>query len=328
MQIHRIRGRDLNDALERAGRLHGTDALVLGHEQAPGGGVVVAVGSGRKGSAPPERPGSREKGLTDVERFLVRSGCSEQLVKDTLEAVEGSRSTGAFAIDAAASHLGGLVPIAPSPRVARRSSDDDPAHAPHLISFVGPTGVGKTTTLAKLAARLVRARRRVALVTLDQRPTAIDALKRFGTLLQAPVDAARDGLELARITTRSRHVDAVLVDTSGSSPRDGDALQLLGRVLERAVGGARSHLDVYLTVPATSSRTALDETRIGFRPAGLTGLVITKLDETAAPAPVLEFARESELPVALLADGQDRSRHLHRPRPDHFADLFLRGRIA
>jgi flagellar biosynthesis GTPase FlhF len=327
MQIHRVRGRDLVDALERAARQHGPDALVLSREPAPGGGVTVAVGLQARPlarSAPAAAP--PDAGLADVERLLRRSGASEALVRRTLEAVETSGQRGAFAIDEAARSLGALVAVAPSPRV--RSGDEPHAH---VIAFVGPTGVGKTTTLVKLASRLVRARRRVVLVSTDARSIGGRAqLEAYGELLQAPVVSAEDGRGLAASVARARNVDVVLVDTSGRSPRDVDALGRLAEELgqARAAGRAGLGLDVYLTVTATASRGALDETLLGFDAARPSALVVTKLDETREPAPVLEFAHDSGLPAAFLCDGAEIAAHLARTSPDRIADLLLRGRMA
>jgi flagellar biosynthesis protein FlhF len=191
--------------------------------------------------------------------------------------------------------------------------------------------VGKTTTLVKLGTRLVQAGRRIALVSMDGRSVAGRAqLEAYARLLQAPVVAADDGAKLARAVAQSRHVDVVLVDTSGRSPRDAEALQRLGAELEstRDPGATAPGLDVYLTLAATAGRPSLDETLLGFAAARPTALVLTKLDETREPAHVLEFAHASGLPAAFLCDGAEIAAHLHRTTPDRVADLFLRGRLA
>lgn len=321
MRIQRMRGRDLVEVLERAERELGPDALVLSREPAPGGGVTVALGV----PVTPLPPRREDPGLRDVRRLLERSGTSNELVERTLRAVERSGASGAFAIDAAAEALGRSVAIAPSPRTR------GPGTAAHVLAFVGPTGVGKTTTLAKLAARLVRAGRRVALVAMDGGSVGARAqLDAYGRLLQAPVRHAADAAGLARAVGESRGVDLVLVDTSGRSPRDVEALRGLARELAgaRERDASAASLDVYLTLPATSGRAALDEALLGFGAARPTALVLTKLDETAQPAGVLEFAAASGLPTAFLCDGAEVARHLHRTAPERVADLFLRGRLA
>ena len=191
---------------------------------------------------------------------------------------------------------------------------------------MGATGVGKTTTLAKLAARLVRAGRRIGLVTLDvQRPGAVEQLGAFAKSMQTSVELADDGADLARIVARSAANDCVLVDTTGRSPRDAAALAELSTMLQQ--GGARATLETYLVVPATASRAAIDEARVGFAGAQPSAWIVTKLDETREPAAALECAAQVRAPVAFLCDGQDVGLHLHRADPEMFADLLLSGRI-
>jgi len=319
MQIHRIRGRDLNDALARAQRLHGADALVLTQERVPGG-VTVAVteARGRRSEGRSADTPARIPGMEGVERAMRRAGCSGGLIAEILRRVRESGARGAYALDLAARELSTRVGIAPSPRIPRGGSGEGATNA---IAFVGPTGVGKTTTIAKLSTRLVQAGRRIGLVNLDcQRAAAGVELAEHGKLLQVPVDDARDGAELATILDRSRHLDLVLVDTTGRSPRDAQVLEAMGRQL----AGPKC----YLVASATTAESVLDEVAAGFGRLAPEALVVTKLDETARPAPILEFASRSRLPVTFLCDGQELAGHLHRPTPDHFADLFLRGRLA
>ncbi len=311
--IHRVRGRDLVDALERAARRFGDDVLLLSREPAPGGGVTVAVGRpARLAALPRARASAADSGRSDVERALRRAGASAELVELVLAEVEHSGARGPFAIDAAAKVLAGLVARAPSPRVRRALSGGRAAHA---IAFAGPAGAGKTTTLVKLAARLVRARRRVALVSTAGRRKA-DELEPYARLLQVPWVQAEDGRKLARLIAQARHVDAVLIDASGPAPA--------------ALAGAlpAGSFDLYLTAPATADRRELEAALATLGSPGATALVLTHLDRTRAPAGALEFARAAELPIAFLCDGPEIAGHLHRPTPDRIADLFLRGKIG
>jgi len=326
MQIHRIRGRDLKDALERAGERFGTQALVLSHENMPDGGVLVAVADPDRAVAArifrAVKPSERDPGLDDVERVMARSGCSAGLIEATLAQVRRSGAHGPYALDAAAELLGGKVRVAPSPRVRRQGGES--LSPPCAVAFVGPTGVGKTTTLAKLAARLVRAGRRVGIVTTDtQRPGAALQLAALAASIHAPVENARSGAELARAVASFATCECVLIDTSGRSPHDTAALSELSRSLETAGGS----LEVYLTVAATASRNALAETAAGFSTVRPGAWVVTKIDETHEPAGVLELAAESDAAVAFLCDGQELSGHFHRADPERFADLFLRGKL-
>lgn len=320
MQIHRVRGRDLRDALERASRAWGSGALVLSHEVMPDGGVTVAV-TARERERGRERPTARDASLADVARVLRRSGCSDELVEATLADVESAGASGPFALDVAAAALGRGIAIAPSPKLARGAGAV--LAPPCVLAFVGPTGVGKTTTLAKLAARLVRAGRRVAIASMDtKRPGAVEPLRALAAAWRTGIALAGDGAELAGLVARSRGADCVLVDTTGRSPRDAEALAELASTL------ALPSLETYLVLEATASADAVEEARAGFAATRPSAWVITKIDETRAPAPVLEAARRTRAPVAFLCDGQDLAGHLHRADAERFADLFLRGRIS
>ena len=324
MQIPRVRGRDLPAALRRAQELVGADALVLSQETMPDGGVTVAVTLDR-GQAPENKPKRADPGLADVERALTRSGCSAAWIARVIEQVAGAPAFDVgvkssvvrrqppypeAALDAAARVLGESVAIATSPKLAAR---------PQVIALVGSAGVGKTTTVAKLAAHFARAGRRVGLVALDvARPGAMEPLARLAGLIQAPFDLAADGSALREALERSLSRDVVLVDTSGSAPADARALTALGDAFA---------LSTYLVTAATMSRAALEETARAFAATRFSALVISKLDETRAPAAALEFAAQARLPLALLCDGRDLGADLHRADAERVADLFLRGRL-
>lgn len=331
MQIHRVRGRDLREALEKARTTYGSDALVLNHEVLPGGGVTVAVTDASRQeavarpAAEPVAAPARGAGHADIERYLERTGTSSSLTRQVLAAVARSGETGPFAIDAAARELASLVRIAPSPKVPRPAGAA--ARSLCALAFVGPTGVGKTTTLAKLASKLVRAGRRVGLATGDaRRPGAVEQLGRYAKLLQVPLDVVRGPEDLDELVTRAKALDVLLLDTGGSSARDVPAVHAAGRALTS--GHPRAALFTYLVVPATATRAALDLAGESFADAGPSAAIVTKLDETRAPAPVLEHVIDRALPIAFLCDGPDVASHLRRPSPDDVADLFLRGRLA
>jgi flagellar biosynthesis GTPase FlhF len=323
MQIHRIHGRDLREALERAGRLHGKDAVLLGHEHVASG-VTVAVSkpapSEPSDSADPEgraaRRPRREPGLADVERALVRSGSSPGLIAAVLSQIEAERERGPYAFDRAAEILGARVAVAPSPRTSRGR--------PCAVALLGARGSGVTTTLVKLAGRLARQRRRVALVALrgGGAPAPGRELEKYAPVLQVPCDAVQTASELRGVLERSKSFDAVLLEGTGIAGRD-VALLREARALDPEL-----RLEVYLALPATAYRGELEAAAADYAAARPSALVLTQLDRTRAPAPALELAADGARPVAFLCDGQDVAKHLHRPTPDKLADLFLRGRLA
>jgi flagellar biosynthesis GTPase FlhF len=262
-----------------------------------------------------------EPGAADVRQRLLRHGASHQLSGHVVKAVLESGQRGAFAIDAAARIIGELFRIdRPSKRGTR----------PYVLTFIGPTGSGKTTTLAKLGRRLREAGREVAFISLD--PVGASALERVGGTeadvdrLEIPLMAARSAKDVRHAAAKHAGADLLLLDTPGMSPRDEAAIEALGEELSRV----DRHLpgDTYMVLPANVSPSALALGASALRPLGPRACVLTKLDETAQPAGALELTLRSRLPVAFLCDGQDTRAHLARPKPGHFADLLLRGRIA
>ncbi len=266
---------------------------------------------------------SLESGARDVRDRLLEHGASDDLVRRVVGSVLERGARGTFAIDAAARALGASFPILPSPKRPR-----GPAK-PHAFAFVGPTGAGKTTSLAKLGRRLREAGLRVAFASLDgvtaaafQRACKVESdIDRT----EVPLVVLRGASDL-RKAWRGRTPDVVLLDTPGISPRDEGELDGLARELDRV--GSATPMDVYLVLPATQSRSSLVLCTRAFARTAPTGCVVTKLDETDRPAGVLEEIARAGLPVAFLCDGQDVRGHMARPSPDRFADLFLRGRLA
>jgi flagellar biosynthesis protein FlhF len=328
MQIHRVLGRTLKDALHKARRVHGDGAVVLSQESVAGGGIAIAVADPKRAtqtlrrarvSAPRTMQVTTDPpGFADVRRRMERNGASLELVARVLAAVEKSGGRGPYAIDAAALAIGRAFPVAPSPKVEGGT---------HAIAFAGPTGVGKTTTLAKLAIRLVQSGRRVALVTMDTyRVGAIDQVRTYAELLQIPMHVARNGAELADVLARDTSVDVALVDTTGRSPSDAEHLGQIAESLDEV--GETVTLDTYLVLAASARPGDLDEAASGFGATSPAGVVFTKLDETREPVAALEYSLYSGLGLVFLCDGQDVRGHLHRPHPERLADLSLRGRIS
>jgi len=329
MQIHRVQGQDIKDALERARGLVGDDAVLLGHEATSSGGVTVSVARRPQEATPmsstktPTRlaPPAREPanpGLRDVQRRLLRHGCSSRWSQEVRHAVAELGGLGTHAIDVAATVLGRAIQVAPSPKVGSKA---------RAFALVGPTGVGKTTTLAKLAVQLTRAGRRVGIVSLDTyRAGALEQLSTYAELLGCSVDVARDGEELAGVLERSKHLQAILIDTAGRSPRVQSEIEVMSAVLDR--GAHVMPIDRWLVLSAATQRGDLKDAAEAFARLRPDAAIVTKLDETRRPGAVLETLARNGLDLAFLADGQDVAGNLARPRTDDVADLLLRGRLA
>ncbi|NKF21705.1 flagellar biosynthesis protein FlhF [Solimonas marina] len=179
---------------------------------------------------------------------------------------------------------------------------DDLIHEGGVIALVGPTGVGKTTTIAKLAARYaeLHGTRDLALVTTDHfRVGAQEQLLNYGRLLGVPVLTAAGADELRLVLARLADRKLVLIDTAGIGPRDAKLQSQLG-----AMGMANAGIKTWLALPANSHAADLDDVIRRYAKARPMACVITKLDETLRIGGVLSAVIRHRLPVAYTCDGQ------------------------
>ena len=188
----------------------------------------------------------------------------------------------------------------------------EPLEEGGVIAMVGPAGMGKTTTLAKLAARYVLkyGSQNIALVSMDSyRIGAQEQLKTLGRILNVSVTHVDPGQSLAQALDPLLRKRVVLIDTAGLQASD-PALRMQ---LESLAGrGIRSKN--YLVLATTSQKQVLTAAYHSYKRCGLAGCILTKLDETASLGEVLSLAISHELPVAYLTDGPRIPDDLHLPR--------------
>ncbi|MCF5826593.1 flagellar biosynthesis protein FlhF, partial [Pseudomonas syringae] len=188
----------------------------------------------------------------------------------------------------------------------------EPLEEGGVIAMVGPAGMGKTTTLAKLAARYVLkyGPQNIALVSMDSfRIGAQEQLKTLGRILNVPVTHVDPGQSLVQALEPLLRKRVVLIDTAGLQASD-PALRMQ---LESLAGrGIKSRN--YLVLATTSQKQVLTAAYHSYKRCGLAGCILTKLDETASLGEVLSLAISHELPVAYLTDGPRIPDDLHIPR--------------
>ncbi len=179
---------------------------------------------------------------------------------------------------------------------------DDIVRHGGALALVGPTGVGKTTTIAKLAARAaaVHGRAKVLLVSADERRIgARDQLGRIASLLGVQMLEATDGNDLDTILSTRPGASAVLVDTAGMSQNDPALATTLNRLRP-----ARTPLTVALTLAANSQYESLAGAIRRYSAAAPAAVILTKLDEAIQGGPALSAVIEAELPLLYTTDGQ------------------------
>jgi flagellar biosynthesis protein FlhF len=178
-----------------------------------------------------------------------------------------------------------------------------------IMAVVGPTGAGKTTTIAKLAARwcMRHGSQDLALVSTDgYRIGARDQLMTYARILGAPMHAANSGKELSRVLQKLKSKKMILIDTAGMGPRDG---RLTGQLeaLQLGATGAR----VLLALPAQGEGHALEEIVQAFLRVDPVACVLTKVDEAASLGAVISTTLRHRLKIAYVCDGQRVPEDLH-----------------
>ncbi|WP_447577571.1 flagellar biosynthesis protein FlhF [Achromobacter kerstersii] len=259
---------------------------------------------GRQGTA-------REPAAAALFRSLLDAGFSTKLVRalvDRLPQGMSADAAQAWARNELVTHL----PVVAS---------EDEFLAGGVYALVGPTGVGKTTTLAKLAARCVarEGRDQVAMLTTDLfRIGALEQLQIYGRLMGVPAHSVRDAGELRRILTELGNRKIVLIDTTGISQRD-------RLVAEQAamLCNAGKPVRRLLVLNAASQGDTLDEVAHAYRNGvgeDVAGCIITKLDEATRLGAALDTAIRHRLPIHYMSVGQKVPEHMELARADVLID--------
>jgi fused signal recognition particle receptor len=248
--------------------------------------------------------------LEDIEDVLLRADLGTEVAARISAAVGVGRYDKAIAADDVKTVVATevekvLAPVA-TPLLI------DAAHRPFVILVVGVNGSGKTTTIGKLAARLSAEGRKVMLAAGDTfRAAAIEQLKIWGERTKSPVIAAAQGSDAASLVfnaltaAREQQRDVLLIDTAGRLQNKAELMNELEKVVRviRKVDASAPHA-VLLVLDATVGQNALSQVEAFHRTAGVTGLVMTKLDGTARGGILVALAEKHRLPVHFIGVGE------------------------
>ena len=264
-------------------------------------------------------PGSKDEsqasGLSrhpDLRALLIEAEVPEPLLSELLaqvpEAAQGAAARRAL-----------LAAIAE--RIAAAPFGEPAAGQANVIALVGPTGVGKTTTIAKLAAPYALSRkRRIGLVTLDTyRIAAVEQLRTYAEIMDVPVRVAHGRKDIVQALQSLSGCDLIFLDTAGRSQKNREQVAEMEKVLE----GIRC--EPHLVVSATTKPRDLHEIVREFSAVRFRSLILTKLDETNTLGPALELITQTGLSVSYVTAGQRVPEDIEAADPHRFAARLLRS---
>ena len=216
-------------------------------------------------------------------------------------------------------HLGDLIPVAEPAAPQRR-----PEGRPLTIALIGPTGVGKTTTVAKLAATFkLRQGRKVGLITADTyRIAAVDQLRTYANIVGLPLQVALTPAQMGQAVEFLCDRDVILIDTAGRGQNDG------GRIdeLKAFVAAADPH-EVHLVLSSTASEKVLLQEAEAFGAVGVSKVVLTKLDEAVSFGMLVNVIRRVGKELSYITTGQEVPDHIEVGRGERMARLVMGGPV-
>lgn len=310
---------DLADAVVQVQPIPG-DAQQLGRDMQAVREMVARVMHQQSRQAGQLPPVESEDALFKQYLALIENEVAEELAQRVLS--EARAGSGAAGDDEAAGRHAVRQAVAQAARFDEQAgalpeSEDGTAR---VIALVGPTGVGKTTTVAKLAATFkLKQGKDVALITLDTyRIAAVDQLKTYANILGVPLEVVTSPNDVTEAVARHRHRDAVLIDTAGRSQRDDDRLTELAAFVK----AARPH-ETHLVLSSTATQRVLLETVERFAPIQTDRIIFTKLDEAVTFGTLINVASKVNKKLSYFTTGQEVPHQIEAGTAERLAGLVM-----
>lgn len=197
---------------------------------------------------------------------------------------------------------------------------------PKAVFFIGPTGVGKTTTIAKIASTYtVEEKKRVALLTTDTyRIAAAEQLRTYANILEVPFRVIYAEEELEAAVSDFRDFDYIFVDTAGHSHQNGDQMDKLQKLLE--IAKENTEFQIFLVLSATTKQKDLLKIADNYKKITDYQLIFTKLDETSTVGNLLNLKLHADTPIAYVTYGQNVPDDIEQFNPQKTVKQLLGGK--
>lgn len=193
-----------------------------------------------------------------------------------------------------------------------------------ICALIGPTGIGKSTSIAKIAKRFISkyGAKKLGIISTDfQRIITKNQFHYFGKLLDIEIEYARNAIELKDAIQVFAHKQLTLIDTAGVSPVDN---KKLAELLEGPCS-ENKEISTYLVLPCNLQSTILNEVVDHFRMPHTRGCIMTKKDESMTIAPCLSVVMKHQLPIAYWCDGQNINKDIHVPTKTQLINAVFHG---
>ncbi|MDR0664018.1 MAG: flagellar biosynthesis protein FlhF [Helicobacteraceae bacterium] len=211
-----------------------------------------------------------------------------------------------------------MIPIRVESRLSRPNKK--------VMMLVGPTGVGKTTSLAKLAARYAHKsaeQYKVGIITVDTyRIGAVEQLSYYAKMMRLGIETVRDPIDFGAALSSLRHCDIILIDTAGSSQRDREKIAYIQQCLDAE---KQTKIDVSLVMSVTSKLDDLRDIYKNYSSLGVDTIIATKFDETSSLGSFFSFTYERQKPLSYLSVGQEVPDDLIAANGDYFISCLFDG---
>jgi len=256
-----------------------------------------------------------EDPMVELESKLVVAGVEQEAIDNLLDLVApyAENGEGLEKLQGRLKEAMGKVIKCAGPLRLRKGT-------PRVLALVGPTGVGKTTTIAKLAAMYTLEKgARVALITVDNfRVGAVEQLKTYARIMGLELETAATAQELERAIDRHHDKELILIDTAGRSHRDREKLEELRGVLNTG-----SAIEVHLCIAATTRDREMREIADRFGVLGVKKILYTKLDESECFGSLVNLQMSDRYPISYFTDGQRVPEDIETASAARLAELVL-----